>query len=281
MTRSVSWGHGDSAFYIGETPPQKNPKQTNLSHLKGFENVLGYSGTNSKYVRIHDSMFFNNGIGIVPNTLDSELFEPNADGIIEDNKIFWNNFNYYMPDSPVHTVSGGLGQIGELTINYPTGIGVVMLGSDGWKVRDNDVFGNFMWGIASFSDPFNEGGDAVNQNNRYLNNRMGRGGTDVNQFDFWDDGSGSGNCWSGNVAGDPPSEGEVTFRDAGNPTPALYPDCPPTGGTGTSGGDGEQLGELIGYVTADPPCKQQDSWEEHSHPPFRGLEPLEVGGTCQ
>ena len=41
-----------------------------------YENVLGYSGTNSRYVTIKDSDWYNNGVGIVPNTLDSEPFEP-------------------------------------------------------------------------------------------------------------------------------------------------------------------------------------------------------------
>ena len=83
ITQSKGWGHGDSAIYIGETPPQTNPKWTQIDHDKAFENVLGYSGTNSKYVNIHDSEFFNNGAGIVPNTLDSERFQPNATGKIQ------------------------------------------------------------------------------------------------------------------------------------------------------------------------------------------------------
>ncbi len=53
MTQSVGYGHGDSAFYVGETPPQKKPKWTKLDHLEAYENVLGYSGTNSKYVTDH------------------------------------------------------------------------------------------------------------------------------------------------------------------------------------------------------------------------------------
>ena len=109
ITDGKGWGHGDSGIYIGETPPQKNPKWTDISNNKVYENVLGYSGTNSKYVDIHDNWFYNNGAGVVPNTLDSEQFQPNANGKIRNNKIFWNNFNYFLPKSPVKTVSGGLG----------------------------------------------------------------------------------------------------------------------------------------------------------------------------
>ena len=121
ITKSVGKGHGDSAFYIGATPFQDKPKWTSLDHLEAYKNVLGFSGTNAKYVKITKSDYYNNGTGIVPNTLDSEPYEPSATGIIEKNNIFWNNFNYFLPLSPVETVSDGLGQVGDQTINFPTG----------------------------------------------------------------------------------------------------------------------------------------------------------------
>jgi hypothetical protein len=283
ITNSKGWGHGDSAIYIGETPPQKNPKWTDISGNKAYLNVLGYSGTNSKYVDIHDNLFYNNGAGVVPNTLDSELFQPNAKGKIRDNDILWNNFNYFLPKSPVHTVSGGLGMIGDRTINYPTGVGVVLFGSDGWVVKDNRIFGNFFWGAASFSDPFND--QALNENNRFVNNKMGRHGTDKNRFDFFNDGSGKGNCFQGNSS----SSFDVT-PDAEHSKSFLYPACPPPGsaGTGTNEGDGAstlsgQVGELANYVLSDPPCSQQDAWVEHKHPAFKGLTPIDTKdlGNCK
>ena len=69
MTQSVGYGNGDSAFYVGGTPFQAHPQTTTLDHDTGYENVLGYSGTNSKYIVIRDSEFYNNGAGVVPNTL--------------------------------------------------------------------------------------------------------------------------------------------------------------------------------------------------------------------
>ncbi|HKH15457.1 MAG TPA: hypothetical protein VKA47_12455 [Solirubrobacterales bacterium] len=279
ITRSKGWGHGDSAFYIGETPPQKNPDWTEIAHVKGYENVLGYSGTNSKYVDIHDSMFFNNGAGVVPNTLDSELFEPAANGKIRDNDIFWNNFNYFLPKSPVEVV-GGLGTIPgtDTEIYYPTGVGIVLFGSDGWVVRDNRIFGNFFWGAATFSDPFNE--DALNQNNQFVDNKMGRGGTDKNRFDFFNDGSGGGNCFEGNTS----STFDVT-QNAEHGKGYLYPSCPApsSSGSGTVDGDNGQFGELAGYVTKNPPCKQEESWVRHPHPEFKGITPIDTRdfGKCK
>jgi hypothetical protein len=283
ITNSQGWGHGDSAIYIGETPPQANPDWTEIANDKAYRNVLGYSGTNSKYVDIHDSMFFNNGAGVVPNTLDSELFQPNADGKIHDNDIFWNNFNYFLPRSPVKTVSGGLGQIGNQTINYPTGVGVALFGSDGWVVKDNRIFGNFFWGVASFSDPFNH--KAVNKHNRIVDNRFGRFGADKNRFDIYNDGSGKANCFEGNQSS--------TFdlaADHVHPKSFIYPGCPAPGsaGTGNNQGDGAstltgQVGELARYVLSDPPCSQEDEWVQHAHPAFNGITPIDTRklGQCK
>ena len=275
MTDSVGWGQGDSAYYVGETPAQKKPKWTKLDHLDGHENVLGYSGTNSKYVKITKSNFYNNGAGVVPNTLDSERFEPTANGVIKNNNIFWNDFNYFLPSSRVQTVSSGLGMVGGSTIQYPTGVGVVLLGADGWVVRDNQIFGNFKWGAAVVTDPLNEGDDAISRNNQFINNQMGRGGTDPNGYDFFTDGAGSANCYSGNQSS--------TFDPSTTATEAhLYPGCPAppgTGGSGTNAGDGSQFTELFTYVTAAPPETQECSWAKHEHPGFKKYKPLNLEGV--
>jgi hypothetical protein len=279
MTQSVGYGHGDSAYYVGETPPQKASKRkwTSLDHLDGHLNVLGFSGTNAKYVNNHDSAFYNNGAGVVPNTLDSEKFQPNADGVIQNNYIFWNNLNYFLPNSPVHTVSNGLGESFGSTLQYPTGVGIVLFGSQGWTVKNNDIFGNFEAGSYVGSDPGNA--LATAKNNQFLNNRNGRGGTDTNAVDFLNDGSGSGNCFSGNTSS--------TFENGSAPPLSdaqLYPPCPGSGAeTGNNiGNAGMQLGVVGGYVTTDPPENQQCAWITHAHPAFKGYTPLVVspGPTC-
>jgi hypothetical protein len=280
MTKSVGWGHGDSAFYVGGTPLQNKPKTTRLDHLDGHENVLGFSGTNSHYMNIEKSNFYNNGVGVVPNTLDSEPFEPSGQSVMQKNNIFWNNFNYFLPNSRVKTVSDGLGTVeGIGTIQYPTGAGVVLLGTTEWTVKDNNIFGNFKWGAANISDPFNEDDDAISNRNSFINNQMGRNGTDTNAVDFFNQGSGTGNCFSGNQSS--------TFDPGTAPNALLYPACPGTplvtpGQTGTSAGDTAQFGELAGYVTANPPEKQECSWTKHPHPAFKDYKPLEItpGPTC-
>ena len=66
-----------------------------MRNVSAYGNVLGFSGTNMRYVTITKSKWFNNGLGIVPNALDSEKYAPPEDNVITDNDIFWNNFNYY------------------------------------------------------------------------------------------------------------------------------------------------------------------------------------------
>ena len=96
ITDSTAYYFNDSGFYVGQTPVQRHPKRTTISNVTAYLNVLGYSGTNSKYVDIKNSTWFNNGDGIIPNSLDSERFPPNAENRITGNKVFWNNFNYYL-----------------------------------------------------------------------------------------------------------------------------------------------------------------------------------------
>jgi hypothetical protein len=234
---SEGWNHGDSALYIGETPCdnpewnnraanppacQANPKWTLVKNVKSHENSLGYSGTNSKYVRITDSAFYNNGIGLVPNTLDSEKFEPSGWLLIENNDIFWNNYNYYSTGSNVNTVIGN---------GNPTGIGIELYGTDSVVVKNNNIFGNEQWGAATHSGPalfgINDDDDAKNLNNQFIGNNMGRDGLDPNgNYDFFSDYSGGGNCWKDNTAGGDP----VRFAPGnGNvPVATIYPECGPT-----------------------------------------------------
>lgn len=279
MLKSTGVGHGDSAFYVGATPPLAKPEWTLLKGLVAYKNVQAFSGTNSRWIEITKGTFYNNGTGLVPNTLDSEPYEPSTIGKIHDNEIFWNNYNYYLPNSEVRTISDGLGTIPstDLTINFPTGIGVVLFGVSGWEVYDNDIFGHYKWGAAAFSDPVgNEGDDALSTNNQFTNNRMGRGGADLNAADFFNDGSGKGTCFSGNSSS--------TFDESSStPTSTLYPACPaPDVGTGSVFGDGEQFGDLAGYVTASPPEKQQCSWTERPHPKYKKYKPemVQPGPTC-
>jgi len=309
MINSAGYHHGDSAFYVGETPCdsknwtnhgvapppkpcQRKPKWTLLKNVTSYENVLGYSGTNSKYVKIVNSAFYNNGAGIVPNTLDSEGFEPNGWNVFENNDVFWNNYNYFLAGSAFHTISGGLGQVGGSTVNYPTGVGIVLYGGDHNVVKKNRVFGNYKWGIASFSGPgelyvANEGDDAINLNNQIVENVLGREGADPNgEYDIWNDASGGGNCWSGNSANSTFAPG-----NGSKPLALIYPACPqpqllndqakslePAAGLQLNLADLSDPKTILGYAGSNPPQNQQCTWVQRlaAHPAFKKYKPVEV-----
>ncbi|HET7121586.1 MAG TPA: hypothetical protein VFI17_10125 [Solirubrobacterales bacterium] len=309
MINSAGYHQGDSAFYVGETPCdskswtnhgvapppkpcQSNPKWTLLKNDRSYENVLGYSGTNSKYVKIVESAFYNNGAGIVPNTLDSEGYEPNGWNVFERNDVFWNNYNYFLAGAAFHTVSAGLGQVGGATVNYPTGVGIVLYGGAKNVVRRNNVFGNYKWGIATFSGPgeffvANQGDDAKSINNEVVENTMGREGADPNgEYDLWNDNTGGGNCWAGNSANSTfaPGNGKV-------PLSTIYPTCPqaevladqvrslePQAGLQLDLANESNPATLLGYVGQNPPQNQQCSWVRRlpAHPAFQKFTPVEV-----
>jgi parallel beta-helix repeat protein len=309
MINSAGYHNGDAALYVSETPCdhedwtnhgivpppvqcQRKPKWTVLKNDTGYENVIGYSGTNSKYVKIVDSAFYNNGSGIVPNTLDADHLEPNGWNVIEHNDVFWNNYDYFLSGSAFRTISPGLGQLGGATVNYSIGVGIELYGSANTLVRDNNVFGNDKWGIASFSGPgeifvANVGDDAKNINNQVVDNEMGRGGADPNgEFDFWNDATGGGNCWSGNSAGSTfaPGNGKV-------PLSTIYPGCPQpevltdkvhsldlSAGLQVDLAHINNPATILGYSGATPPQKQECSWVRRvaTHPPFQNFKPVEV-----
>lgn len=302
MLNSTAWNSGDSGFYIGETPCddynwtnhgtnpkpcQAEPKWSLIDNAEAFQNTLGFSGTNAKYVEIKDSAFYNNGSGIVPNALDSEHYEPPGWLKIHDNDVFWNNYNYYCTGmapatcggTAFHTVSGGLGELLGEQVNFPMGVGVMLFGTDSAKVYENNIFGNEKWGVATFSSPVwegldieaNKGDDGKSLNNQFIDNKMGRNGVDPNGFDFLYDSTGGGNCWQGNTANP-----AVTYvMGTGPKTQAqLYPACPAPKALNdaTDSFDGLQgiqvnIGDLtdpetiLGYAASSPPDQQQCSWK--------------------
>ncbi|HVV90036.1 MAG TPA: hypothetical protein VHB53_06040 [Solirubrobacterales bacterium] len=306
MINSVGYRQGGSAFYVGETPCdseewnvygqapcQRKPRWTLLKDDRGYENALGYSGANSRYVRIIENAFYDDGTGVVSATLDSAGQEPNGWNVIERNDVFWNNYNYFLARSAFPATSAGLGELNGQTLNYPTGVGIVIYGGDDDVVRANRVFGNDKWGIASFSGPgetlvADEGNEARNVNNEIVENVMGRYGSDPNgEYDIWNDDTGGGNCWGANSA-------NATFAPGNGKVPLsqIYPECPQEkvgyaavksfnlapGLQIASPSKPDDPSTSLGYAATDPPQNQQCSWVRRvaTHPAFQGYVPAEV-----
>jgi hypothetical protein len=254
ISRSEAFYNNDAGYYVGQTPPQTRPKRTTIKNVVAWGNVLGYSGTNSRYVTITKSKFFNNGVGIVPNVLDSEKFMPHEDNAIVDNDIFWNNFNYY-DKAPFQVREGAEGLL------YPVGTGILLFGGRTAKVENNRIYGHYLVGYGQISQFLLDDKDkplGLLEGNEVRGNAFGLGGEDLNGRDLFYDGSGSSNCFENNTltAGRNTPADNSTFSACGQPN---------------SFNEGAR-NEAFGWV-AD--STHEANWIKSPHKPIEGITPLE------
>jgi hypothetical protein len=253
MTDSEAFYNNDSGYYVGQTPPQTKPKRTFAKNLVAWGNVIGWSGTNMRYTTITKSVFYDNAVGVVPNALDSEKFQPAEENVIADNQVFWNNFNYKQ-GAPFKYRKAAT------DFEYPPGTGIVLLGGRHTLVQNNQVWGNWLVGISSIKainlkKPDNQ--DTIG--NKFEGNKLGLGGTDLNGYDMFYDGSGKDNCFADNEQHSPniPDDNRT------------FAACPFSGDNAfDSNLDNQALGWLL-----DPPGAH---WVRHDHAAKPGYNPLEL-----
>jgi hypothetical protein len=255
MENSEASSNSDSGFYIGQTPPQTTPKRSIVRNVRAYGNVLGFSGTNMRYVTITRSQWFNNGAGIVPNALDSEKFAPPEDNVITDNDIFWNNFDYYAA-APFKLHEQATGDV-----PYPIGVGVLLFGSRKTTVTNNRVYGNWLVGIGAIKQILLKQKDAADLiGNQVRDNQFGLGGADLNGRELFYDGSGANNCFGPNV-------GVQTTTPADGSTFAACPF------TGANAFNGPAQAEAVDWTAGDP--THVKFWIRHPHAPKNGYTPME------
>jgi hypothetical protein len=254
MENSEASYNSDAGFYIGQTPKQTTPERSIVRNVKAFGNVLGFSGTNMRYVTITKSQWFNNGQGIVPNALDSEKFPPPEDNVITDNDIFWNNFNYFQ-GAPFKLRKGAT------SIPYPIGVGVLLFGGRRNVVTNNRIYGNYLVGVGALKQVLLKQADAADLiGNQVHDNQFGLNGTDLNGRELFYDGNGSDNCFG-------PNAGVLTTTPANGSTFAACPF------TGANAFDQAAQTEAINWTAGDP--THEAFWIKHPHAAKAGLTPLE------
>jgi hypothetical protein len=263
ITDSEAAWNNDAGFYIGQTPPQTKPVRSIVRNITSYGNVLGWSGTNMRYVTISKSKFYNNGVGVVPNALSSEKYAPAEFNVITDNDIFWNNFNYYA-GAPFK-----LGKPAADSTPYPIGIGVLLFGGRHNQIDNNRIFGNWLGGAGMIQqfllDKVPDAKDLVG--NSITNNQFGLNGTDLNGRDISYDGNGTDNCAGGNIGV------QVTVPADGSTLAA----CPFSGANAFSADVQKQLIDWALDGT------HEAFLVKHEHAPQAGLTPLEhyVAGTVK
>jgi len=254
MRDSEAYYHSDAGFYIGQTPAQDKPVRSVVSNVASWGNPVGFSATNMRYVTITRSRFYNNGIGVVPNALESEKFPPAEDNVIRDNEIFWNNFNFHA-GAPFQPKQSGVVPL------VPIGTGLLLLGGRRNTVEENRIYGNYAVGAAAMEsflvdDPPTAGTLVANE---MRDNAFGLAGTDLNGRDLAYDGNGSANCFGGN------SGVTVTIPADGS----TFAACPFAGPNAFNPGARAAMIALAGEAAVR-------GWIKHPHAPKPGFEPLEV-----
>jgi hypothetical protein len=254
ILNSEAFFNKDAGFYIGQTPKQTKPRRSIVRGIRSWGNAIGWSGTNMRYVTISSSEFFNNGIGMLPNALDSEKFPPADENVISDNDIFWNNFNYYRGSPFKPKQFGG-------HYNLPPGLGLVLLGANNTTVQGNRIFGNYLSGFGMIIDfALTKRTDLAQPiGNQITGNDFGLGGNDLNGRDLAYDGTGKLNCFQDNVLRSPtvPADGN-TFATCPGPDPNHQ--------------DSTVLDEGLRWLNDK---NHETYWLKHPHAAHKGYKPLE------
>jgi hypothetical protein len=254
MADSEAHYTGDSAFYIGQTPPQRTPRRTIVRNVEGWGAPVGFAANNMRYVTIAGSRFYDNATGIFVVASTSERYPPPEDNAITGNDVFWNNFDI-SKGAPFEPVEGGV------TLLAPAGTGILLLGGRRNVVAANRVFGNFLGGVALLEGVFARGDATVRplEGNVVRGNAFGLDGADRNGRDLLYDGSGTGNCFAANsgVAVTVPADG------------ATLAACP-------FGGANAFLPAVQSQLLSWAGSSAVPNWIRHPHAAIPGFQPLEV-----
>ena len=256
MENSQASYNSDSGFYIGQTPKQTTPERSIVRNVKSFGNVLGFSGTNMRYVTITKSQWFNNGTGIVPNALDTEKYAPPEDNVITDNDIFWNNFNYYagapfkLKKQATSAPVPGRRRRPALRRSPRRGQPTTASTATTWS------------GSGALKQILLKQADAADLiGNQVHDNQFGLGGADLNGRELFYDGSGSDNCFGPNVGVD-----DDDARPTARPSPRAR-------SPGANTFNQAAQDEAINWSVGDP--THEAFWIRHPHAAKAGLTPLE------
>lgn len=203
--------HSDAGIYVGQSQFVSIFKSTASGNVNGFEIE------NSSDVKVHQNFGYNNTSGLTVVLLPQLTVKTSSNISIMHNRFNDNNLpNFAHPD--------------DIAAAVPTGSGILVIGSDNVRIRQNEVTGNDFVGIGIGSttlitalagippevidvEPDPDGVEVIH--NTVLDN----GGsppplppplTGLGVDLFWD-GSGTANCWQNNTF-------ETSF-------PPVLPDC--------------------------------------------------------
>jgi hypothetical protein len=166
ISYSYASNMADSAFYVGACPDCNAV----LSHVHGQNSPLGYSGTNSGgHLRIEDSEWDANKVGILPNSLNNDDAPPPQSGLCPDGtgSCMLIQRNYVHDNNNPNVPCSGV------TCEAPVGTGIEISGGSYDTITDNRVEHNGAWGIVTHDYPDTETPPPVS----HCEGGVGQGGT--------------------------------------------------------------------------------------------------------
>ena len=151
-------GFNDSGLYIGACPDCRAA----VSNALVERNAVGYSGTNSGgHLVVQDSVFRNNSVGVVPNSLPNDQPPPQlgtcdaasnttptptiASTAVARCTIF--RRNRIVDNGNLSTPAN------STTAQLPSGVGFLLLGAYGDLVQNNVITGNTNFGLLGIENP--------------------------------------------------------------------------------------------------------------------------------
>ncbi|MCA1840869.1 MAG: right-handed parallel beta-helix repeat-containing protein [Actinobacteria bacterium] len=178
---SYTSGNSDSGFYIGEC----FPCDAVIHHVDAEQNAIGYSGTNAGgNLVIRDSVWKDNALAIVPNSLDGEQRPPQRGVTIKNNEVLHNN---------------GINNPGTGIAGEYYGGGVVLAGGQSNAVYGNTITDNALVGV--LITPLPDMNVWIPSGNTVWGNNVSHdSGAYPDAFDLAQGaGSGPNNCWADNT----------------------------------------------------------------------------------
>jgi hypothetical protein len=251
--------------------------------------ALGFSGTDSNAVWVHDNEIYDNSMGFSTDvfTAPGHPGFPQDSDLIEKNNFHSNNFNTYLPECGPGQKPGpngpnqGCSDVTP-TVPVPVGTGMFYAGGNANVTRNNRFYDNWRRGAMLFQvpdqfvcgDPNNQvaGCDptttvpATSYRNRFYDNKMGvapDGSVQRNGVDFWWDQGGisidptlnTANCWYDNTGPDGTAGSVTGVPSPSDPPPDNLPsDCNDSPSVGAMHGQGSELLVCSTVPEGDPSC---------------------------
>ncbi len=198
IEHSVASGHRDAGLYVGQS--QGITMRRNVV----FGNVVGIEASNSSDIKLLANDAYDNTNGILVVLLPGRVIKTASDILVSGNQVTGNNRpNFAAP--------------GDLVGAVPAGTGILIVGADRVRAEENHLTGHDFIGLGvgsslilallsgtppeAFADIEPNPDGALVRNNVVTGNGTQSPIPFLPAVDLLWDGSGVGNCWSGNVFG--------------------------------------------------------------------------------